>query len=78
MVAKFTFENRTAKTIDIIVEPEAVNFDLEVGKSIEVELTYEADQSIDKFDMIMENNSMIIYQNRCIMKIYVDNKLQYW
>ena len=78
MVAKFTFENRTAKTIDIIVEPEAVNFDLEVGKSIEVELTYGADQSIDKFDMIMENNRMIIYQNRCIMKIYVDNKLQYW
>jgi hypothetical protein len=78
MAVRFSFENRTDGTINIIVEPEAVNFDLEAGKSVEVELTYEADQPNDKLDIIIENNRMIIYQNRCMMKIYVDNELRYW
>jgi hypothetical protein len=78
MVAKLRFENKTMETLGIIVEPEAVNFDLEVGKSLEVELNYEADQSGEKLDIVMENGRMIIYQNRCAMRIYVDRELQYW
>lgn len=77
MVAKFSFENKTVETLGIIVEPEAVNFDLEVGKSLEIELNYEPDQSGEKLDIVMENGRMIIYQNSCAMKIYVDNELQY-
>jgi hypothetical protein len=78
MVTKLSFENKTVGTLGIIVEPEAVNFDLEVGKSLEIELDYEPDQSGEKLDIVMENDRMIIYQNRCTMKIYVDGELQYW
>ncbi len=77
MVARFSFENKTTDIINIIVEPEAVNFDLEVGKSIKIELTHDFDQ-FDELDTVIENGRMIIYQNRCTMKIYIDNELQYW
>jgi len=78
MVTKFNFENRTAGPINIIVEPEAVNFILQVGKSVVVELNCEQGVGDEKLDMIIEADRMIIYQNQCAMKIYVDNELQYW
>lgn len=77
MVAKFSFENKTASTMNIIVEPEAVNFDLEDGKSIDIELTYEPDQFNEKLDIVMENGRLIIYQNRGVLKVYIDKELQY-
>jgi len=78
MVATLSFENKTAGTLNIIIEPEAVNFDLEVGKSIKIELSCDPDQFDDNLETVLENGRMIIYQNRCAMKIYIDNELKYW
>jgi hypothetical protein len=77
MVAKFSLENKTASIMNVIVEPEAVNFDLEAGKAIDVELSYEPDQFNEKLDIVLENGRLIIYQNRGVLKVYIDNELRY-
>jgi hypothetical protein len=78
MVIKISFENKSADIIDIIIEPEAVNFELGIGKSLEIELAYKPDHLDEKLETVMEKGRMIIYQNRCAMKIYIDNELKYW
>lgn len=78
MVIKISFENKSSDIIDIIIEPEAINFELGIGKSLEIELTYKPDQLDEKLDTVMEKGRMIIYQNRCAMKVYIDNELKYW
>jgi len=77
MVIKISFENKSADIIDIIIEPEAINFELGIGKSLEIELTYKPDQLDEKLETVMEKGRMIIYQNRCAMKVYIDNELKY-
>ena len=78
MVIKMSFENKSPDVIDIIIEPEAVNFELGIDKSLEIELTYNPDQLDEKLETAMEKGRMIIYQNGCSMKIYIDSELKFW
>ena len=79
MVSKLSFENNTTSTISIIIEPEAISIDLQKGKPIDIELTLKTDKYNDKFTCIMEEGRMIIYECRQYeMKIFVDNKLEYY
>ena len=50
MVTRFSFENKTMGIINVIVEPGAVNFDLEMGKSLEIELTCEGNEVDHKLE----------------------------
>ena len=77
MVTKLSFENRTTEILNVIIEPEAANFDLAPGKSLEIEVNYEHEQSNEKLETVLEDGRLIIYQNTCTMKIYVDSELQF-
>jgi hypothetical protein len=79
MVTKLSLENNTAQKISIIIEPEAIDIDLQIGKAVDVELALKTDEYNDKFTCVMEEGRLIIYECRQYeMKIFVDNNLEYY
>jgi hypothetical protein len=78
MVNRFSFENRTAGSLQILVEPEAINIDIPTGESIDIELTLKSAEFEDKFAVLVEKGRLIIYESRQYeMKIFINNLLEY-
>lgn len=78
MVTKLSLENNTTKKISIIIEPEAIDIDLQIGKAVDIELALKTDEYDDKFTCVMEEGTLIIYECRQYeMKVFVESQLEY-
>ena len=79
MVNTFNFKNDGGSKIEVLIEPAAEYFDLDIGESILIEFEQISKSVDDTLSVVLQQELLIIYEMRqCTMKIYKANDLVYY
>ena len=73
------FKNETGRKMSLIVEPEAVNIDWEIGKRVEIHFNPMTDNYNDQLDLVLGSDEMVVFECRQYeTKIFIDDELMYY
>lgn len=79
MVNKLSFKNENKSKIEVLIEPAAEYFDLDIGESILIEFEQISELFNDELSMVLQDGTLVIYELRqCTMKIYKATELVYF
>ena len=79
MVNTLNFKNESGSKIEVLIEPAAEYFDLDIGESILIEFEHMSKLVSDALSIVFQQEMLIIYEMRqCTMKIYKANDLVYY
>ena len=78
MAEIITFENKSLRQIEIIIEPSAEYIDLPAGKAASFEISESANDFNDAFEMVHSEGTIVVYEQRGrSLQVFIAGELKF-